>query len=201
MNKLWISVVSVVFGIAAVKTVLMSHFFLKPEMINLATVSGLFALFSILTAGVGYFAMTRLKAYLEHKHFQRLAPGRGETASKEEIIRRYAREWGLSKAELDVAIFAAKGFSNTEIAEMRGSTVPTVKTQLGQIFKKTELENRYQLMAFVTDEVCVMAEREAGAQQAGKAAKSRAPSSVVPMIGTGTSAKKTHMNKQKLALG
>ncbi|MGB7319035.1 MAG: hypothetical protein WBC85_13805 [Planktotalea sp.] len=86
MKRLWITVVASVFGIAAIKTILVARFFLAPELINLATVSGLFALFTIMTAGVAYLAISRLTSYLEHKHFKRLSPGGGETASKEEIF-------------------------------------------------------------------------------------------------------------------
>ena len=73
---------------------------------------------------------------------------------KENMIECHAREWGLTKAETDVAIMVVKGFANAEIAAMRGSALQTVKSQLRAIYQKSGLEGRYQLMAFITDEVC-----------------------------------------------
>lgn len=70
------------------------------------------------------------------------------------MILRHANTWGLSQAEADVAIFVVKGFSNSEIAEMRGCAIATVKTLLGRIYHKSGFDSRYQLIAFVTDEVC-----------------------------------------------
>ena len=67
---------------------------------------------------------------------------------------RHANTWGLSQAEADVAIFVVKGFSNSEIAKMHGCAIATVKTQLGRIYHKSGFDSRYQLIAFVTDEVC-----------------------------------------------
>ncbi|QFT99825.1 hypothetical protein FIU85_21075 (plasmid) [Roseovarius sp. THAF8] len=40
---------------------------------------------------------------------------------------------------------------------MRGSAITTVKSQLGRIYQKFGLETRYQLIAYVTDEVVSMA--------------------------------------------
>lgn len=205
MKKLWISMVSVVFAIAAFKTILVAKLFLAPELVNFAVVSGLFSLFSILTGGVAYVAVSKLKSYLEYKHLQRLTPGSDETASKEEIIRRYAQVWALSNAELDVAVFAAKGFSNNEIADMRGSTLATIKTQLSQVFKKSGLENRYQLMAFVTDEVCVMASRTESVEELVKAAKDSVQAvknaKVVPMVGKRRAPLQGRMTKQVMSTG
>jgi len=90
---------------------------------------------------------------------------------------RHAADWGLSQAEADVAIFAVKGFSNTEIAEMRGSAIATVKSQLGRIYQKSGLESRYQLIAFVTDEVCGMAAKP------DTAPDRRATVSALPLFG------------------
>lgn len=113
--------------------------------------------FFALTAGVAYVSFTQLRGYLERQRKEKLAPGAGESVAKETVILRYAPDWGLSQAEADVAIFVVKGFSNSEIADMRGSAIATVKSQLGRIYYKSGLESRYQLIAFVTDEVCGMA--------------------------------------------
>lgn len=157
MSRIWITGIVVVTAIAALKTFLVVHFALPSGSLSFETVSGLFSLFFALTAVVAYLSFTQLRNYLERQRKEKLAPGAGEPAAKETVILRNAPDWGLSKAEADVAIFVAKGFSNGEIAEMRGCAIATVKSQLGRIYAKSGLESRYQLMAFVTDEVCSMA--------------------------------------------
>ncbi len=84
---------------------------------------------------------------------------------KENMIKVHAREWRLTKAETDVAIMVVKGFSNAEIARMRGSALQTVKSQLSAIYHKSGLGGRYQLMAFITDEVCESSRAACGQQQ------------------------------------
>jgi len=147
----------VVTGIAILKTYIVVGFALPQDAVSLTLVSGLFALFFALTAGVAYLSFTQLRGFLDRQRKEKLSPGGGDPVAKETVILRYAPEWKLSQAEADVAIFVVKGFSNSEIAEMRGSAIATVKSQLGRIYHKSGLESRYQLIAFVTDEVVGMA--------------------------------------------
>lgn len=147
----------IVFGVAALKTVLMVNFVLGAEKADFLTVIGLFSLFFALTSGVAYLGVTLLRSFDKGKREKRLAPGQGSPVAKESVITRYAPDWGLSQAEADVAIFVAKGFSNSEVAEMRGCAIATVKSQLSSIYQKSGLGSRYQLISFVTDEVCDMA--------------------------------------------
>lgn len=156
MSRIWVSGVFLVTAIAALKTFIVIAFVMPVASTDLATVSGLFALFFTLTATVAYIAFTQLRGYIDRQRKKKLAPGAGEPVAKETVILRNAPVWGLSQAEADVAIFVAKGFSNGEIADMRGCATATVKSQLGRIYNKSGLESRYQLIAFVTDEVCSM---------------------------------------------
>lgn len=155
MQRFWILGGSLVTVIAALKTFLVSNLVLTD--VSLSTLSGLFALFFALTAVVAYVTYTQLRHLLEKQRKEKLVPGAGEPVAKETVILKHAPSWGLSKSEADVAIFVAKGFSNGEIADMRGSAVATVKSQLSNIYSKSGLETRYQLIAFVTDEVVNMA--------------------------------------------
>lgn len=157
MSRIWLSGIGLITAIAALKTFLMISFVLPGTALDMTLVSGLFALFFALTAGVAYISFTQLRSVLYRQRKEKLAPGAGEPVAKETVILRNAVDWGLSQAEADVAIFVAKGFSNSEIAEMRGSAIATVKSQLGRIYHKSGLDSRYQLIAFVTDEVCGMA--------------------------------------------
>ncbi len=157
MTRYWILGITAVSAVAALKTLLVAAFVMDPAKVGTAGIIGLFALFFVLTSGVGYLCFMALRSYIDGQRKKRLAPGAQEPVAKETVIARYASDWGLSQAEADVAIFVAKGFSNSEVADMRGCAIATVKSQLGSIYSKSGLESRYQLISFVTDEVCAMA--------------------------------------------
>lgn len=61
--------------------------------------------------------------------------------------------WNLSSSERTVAILAMKGFSNREIADLRGKSASTIKTQLNAVFRKSGLTTRQQLTAFLVEEL------------------------------------------------
>ncbi len=62
-------------------------------------------------------------------------------------------EWSLSPSEQQVAIYAMKGFSNAEVAQLRGTTAATVKSQLNAIYRKSGFANRQQLISFLVEEL------------------------------------------------
>lgn len=157
MTKIWMIAALFVTAIAALKTFVVYKFALSGTATDFATLSALFAAFFALTAIVAYVSLTQFRSYQERQRKGKLTPGAGKTAAKETVILNYASDWGLSQSEADVAIFVAKGFSNSEIAEMRGCAIATVKSQLSRIYNKSGLDSRYQLIAFVTDEVVAMA--------------------------------------------
>ncbi|MBD3676850.1 MAG: helix-turn-helix transcriptional regulator [Rhodobacteraceae bacterium] len=59
--------------------------------------------------------------------------------------------WGLSRSESDVALYAIKGFNNPQIADLRGTSEATVKTQINAIFRKSGVQSRSELMAHFMD--------------------------------------------------
>lgn len=61
--------------------------------------------------------------------------------------------WGLSKSEQAIATFTMKGFSNAEIANLRGTSESTIKSQLNAIYRRTVLANRQQLKTFFVEEL------------------------------------------------
>ncbi len=61
--------------------------------------------------------------------------------------------WGLSKSEQTIATYTMKGFSNAEIAKLRGTSESTIKSQLNAIYRKTGLSNRQQLTTFFVEEL------------------------------------------------
>ena len=61
--------------------------------------------------------------------------------------------WELSPAEREVALFAVRGYSNAEIAQARGKSEATVKTQLNAVFRKADLSGRTALVCHFIDVV------------------------------------------------
>lgn len=61
-------------------------------------------------------------------------------------------DWGLTSAERDVAMFAVKGMSTTEIALLRGTAGGTIKAQTNAIYRKAGVTGRSQLLSlFIED--------------------------------------------------
>ncbi|MDF3413760.1 helix-turn-helix transcriptional regulator [Sulfitobacter sp. M57] len=193
MLRYWVSGFAMVFGIAALKTFLLVGFVLDRTSTDIATVVGLFALFFALTSAVAYIGFKQLGRYQKRlRQKQRQATSDiAAPAAKESVIARYAPEWGLSQAEADVAIFVAKGFSNSEVAEMRGCAIATVKSQLSSIYQKSGMTTRYQLIAFVTDEICAQVnETDAEKHQKAVAVPTR---QILPLVGRNKDTEHTAM--------
>lgn len=56
---------------------------------------------------------------------------------------------GFSPYEFSIAMLAAKGRSNKEIAKLLGITVNTVKSHIKTIFEKLHISSRSEIDAFV----------------------------------------------------
>ncbi|WP_245776408.1 helix-turn-helix transcriptional regulator [Thalassovita taeanensis] len=60
--------------------------------------------------------------------------------------------WGLTPAERDVALFAIKGLSTHDIADLRNTSEGTVKAQSNAIYRKAGVSGRPQLLSlFIED--------------------------------------------------
>ena len=60
--------------------------------------------------------------------------------------------WGLTPAERDVGWLLVKGFAISEIANLRGTSEGTIKSQSNAIYRKAGVSGRAQLLAsFVED--------------------------------------------------
>ena len=62
-------------------------------------------------------------------------------------------EWGLSAAESDVALFALKGCSIGEIAQMRSAATGTVRAQLSQVYAKAGVSSQAMLMSLFLEDL------------------------------------------------
>jgi DNA-binding CsgD family transcriptional regulator len=70
-----------------------------------------------------------------------------------DLLAQRFREWGLTPAEADVALFAIKGLSTAEIAALRQTSEGTVKAQTNAIYRKAGVSGRPQLLSLFIDEL------------------------------------------------
>lgn len=70
----------------------------------------------------------------------------------ETLLRERFRDWALTPAERDVALFVVKGLSPGEIARLRNAAEGTVKAQCNAVYRKAGVSGRFQLLSlFVED--------------------------------------------------
>lgn len=70
-----------------------------------------------------------------------------------EHLERKFRQWALTPAEREVALFSLKGCSIEEIASLRNTSPGTVKAQSNAIYRKAEVSNRAQLLSLFIDDL------------------------------------------------
>lgn len=74
------------------------------------------------------------------------------TAFRDVLDERFT-EWDLTPAERDVALFAIKGFSTQDIADLRSVSDGTIKAQTNAIYRKAGVTGRPQLLSLFIDEL------------------------------------------------
>ena len=79
-----------------------------------------------------------------------LAVARGALA---EVLKLRFAEWQLSTGESEVALFAIKGCSVSEIALLRNTATGTVRSQLSQIYAKAGVTSQSMLTALFIEEL------------------------------------------------
>lgn len=75
----------------------------------------------------------------------------GEEKQKDEARRLLKYQYGVTKKELEVLTLLLQGLSNREIAAARGISLNTVKSQVADLFAKTEVKSRTQLLCFLIE--------------------------------------------------
>lgn len=98
---------------------------------------------------LGAWHMRVLLAEAERRK-QALAVASGALA--EHIAQRF-RDWGLTAAEADVALFALKGCDAAQIAEMRGAAQGTVRAQLSQVYAKAGVSSQAGLVSLFFEDL------------------------------------------------
>jgi DNA-binding NarL/FixJ family response regulator len=68
---------------------------------------------------------------------------------RQSVIREAGRKWGLTEREIDVLISLAEGARVQQIAEARGVSENTVRTQTQAIYRKLDVHSRSELSSFI----------------------------------------------------
>ena len=114
------------------------------ELIEIGAALGL-----VLGVGVGALALRQAQVRSARAE-EALRRARG--AFRDVLEERFS-EWALTPAERDVALFAIKGFSTQDIAELRGVSEGTIKAQTNAIYRKAGVTGRPQLLSVFIDEL------------------------------------------------
>ena len=69
------------------------------------------------------------------------------------LIDRQFAQWGLTRAEREIALLILKGFSHKEIAALRTVGEATVRQQATAIYRKSGVSNRQELSAFFLEDL------------------------------------------------
>ena len=70
-----------------------------------------------------------------------------------DVLEEHFASWQLTPAEREVAWLTFKGFTNQEIANLRGTREGTIKAQNYAIFRKAGVKSRNQLLAHFMDDL------------------------------------------------
>jgi len=98
---------------------------------------------------LGWVALARSQMK-SRKMEQRL---RAASGAFMELMQEHFKNWGLTPAESDVALFSIKGLSLSDIAELRNTSEGTVKAQSNAIYRKAGVSGRPQLLSLFIDDL------------------------------------------------
>lgn len=105
---------------------------------------------------------------LARKSFRQLAPDHGASGGDYAVSALSPPEWSrwseLTAAEAEVALLAAAGWANREIAVRRGASVRTVDAQLAAIRHKLMIASRAEIARHVPGEAVPWVQRESTAR-------------------------------------
>lgn len=88
-----------------------------------------------------------------------------------EVMAARFKDWRLTPAEADVAVFALKGFDIAEIAALRTAAPGTVRAQLARVYEKAGVRSRSALAALFLEDLIA----EPVADPAVRASRSSSP--------------------------
>ena len=104
-----------------------------------------------LFAGIALGALAIRRLHAERRQQEAaLAVARGALG---DLMHQRFAEWKLSRSEADVALFALKGCAIADIAQMRGSSAGTVRSQLSQVYAKAGVSGQPMLMSLFLEDL------------------------------------------------
>lgn len=106
------------------------------------------ALLSLLAAIAVEMAAIRRNEFKKFKIDKKIQRLKSEV---EGLILEQFKEWNLSQAETEIALFIAKGFNTQQIANLRGTTEGTTKVQINSILRKAGMRSRNELLSTLID--------------------------------------------------
>jgi len=145
--------VAIIVGIQAVAAI----FFIADAIGDLAAgemdfhilVEALIAFALLAGVGIGAWMARRLLAEAqERERILAIASG----ALTDHIQMRF-RDWKLTDAEAEVALFAIKGCDAAEIARLRGAAQGTVRAQLSHVYAKSGVATQAELVSLFIDDL------------------------------------------------
>ncbi|MEO0487115.1 MAG: helix-turn-helix transcriptional regulator [Pseudomonadota bacterium] len=114
------------------------------ELVEIAVACGLLAAIGV----TGHLLRKSLRRTAQAEDALRVASG----ALHNVILERFD-DWALTPAERDVAMLALKGLAPQEIANIRETSIGTVKAQTNAIYRKSGVANRAQLTSLFIEEL------------------------------------------------
>lgn len=126
------------------------------DIIEDGTIRSLYSIIEVLATLAMFAAMileiSMLRGILKNQ--ERMERGLQVAKGKlQDVINTYFADWGLTPAEMDVAILAIKGFSISEMSELRQAQEGTIKTQLTSIYRKAGVTGRSQLGSLLIEDL------------------------------------------------
>ena len=76
------------------------------------------------------------------------------------LLKRKFESWAFTKAEEDIGILVLRGFSTSQIAELRSTKIGTVRLQIHKILQKSNTASRNDFSAVFMDEFLDFAAQE-----------------------------------------
>lgn len=125
-------------------------------------------------AGVFYLVQGRFRLQYSLAKEQQLSKDlQAETQKWKQMSQTYVKglsveienqldRWDLTEAEKEVSFLLLKGLSNKDVAEIRGTSVQTVRSQTNAIYTKSGLKSRSELSAFFLEDLLLPQKQEAG---------------------------------------
>ena len=104
-----------------------------------------------LVAGV-LFGAQALHNMILHARQQEETLAIASGALADHVRQRFA-QWGLTKGEADVALFALKGCTVADIAQLRGTAEGTVRAQLARVYAKAHVSSQSALISLFFEDL------------------------------------------------